>query len=212
MFIPQPFQVVFSEGQNTSTSCANILVLRDNELEDDEHFTISIISAGTEPYARILSPSVLIVTIHDIVPSDTTPHQNDENLSLQWVMVILILSCVVVGATSCFVAILLYHCISKQKCCKLSTTEGSHTYETARDVFCLENNVVTNEAYSRVMSRPPLANDQAIITSPNHTVHVQAPARPCNLQIEQPVPRTSSTSFSTNYETIVDKSFGEEQT
>ena len=212
MFIPQPFQVVFSEGQNTSTSCVNILVLRDTELEDDEHFTISITSAGTEPYSRILSPSVVIVIIRDTTPSDKMPHQNDENLSLQWVMVILILSCVVVGATSCFVAILLYHCISKQKCCKLSTTEGSHTYETARDMFCLENNMVTNEAYSRVMSQPQLANDQAIIASPNHTVHVQAPARPCNLQIEQPVPRTSSTSFSTNYETIVDKSFGEEKT
>ena len=133
---------------------------------------------------------MLIVTIHDTTPSDTTPHQNDENLSLQWGMVILILSCVVVGATSCFVAILLYHCILKQKCCKLSTTEGSHTYETARDVFRPENNTVINEAYSRVMSQPPLANDRAIITSPNHTVHVQAPARPCNLQIEQPVPRT----------------------
>ena len=210
MFIPRPFQVVFSEGQNTSTSCVNILVLRDTELEDDEHFTISITSAGTEPYARILNPSVLRVTIHDTVPSDTTPHQNDENLSLQWGMVMLILSCVVVGATSCFVAILLYHCISKQKCCKLS--KRSHTYETARDVFCLENNMVTNEAYSRVISRPPLANDRAIITSPNHTVHVQAPVRPCNLQIEQPVPRTSSTSFSTNYESIVDKPFGEEKT
>ena len=192
----------------------NILVLRDNdELEDDEHFTISIIrilSPCQNTKSRILSPSVVIVTIHDTVPSDTTPHQNDENLGLQWVMVILILSCVVVGATNCFVAILLYHCISKQKCCKLS--KRSHTYETARDVFCVENNMVTNEAYSQVMSRPPLANDQAIITSPTHPVHVQAPARPCNLQIEQPVPRTSSTSFSTNYETIVDKPFGEEQT
>ena len=165
MFIPQPFQVVFSEGQNTSTSCVNILLLTDTELEDDEHFTISITSAGTEPYARILSPSLVTVTIHGTTPSDTTPHQNDKNLSLQWGMVILILSCVVVGAMSCFVSILLYHCILKQKCCKLSTTEGSHTYETARDMFCLENNMVTNEAYSRVMSRSPLTNDQAIILS-----------------------------------------------
>ena len=71
VFIPHPFQVVFYEGQNNSTSCIDIFLLPDSVLEDDEYFTISIATAGTEPHARILSPSVVTFTIQDTIPSVT---------------------------------------------------------------------------------------------------------------------------------------------
>ena len=64
VFIPDPFQVVFSEYQNTSTECIDILILKDNEEEEDEYFTVSITSAGTEPYARIIDPSVAMHCHH----------------------------------------------------------------------------------------------------------------------------------------------------
>ena len=63
--LPEPFQVVFSVGQTTSTSCTTISITSDTESEGDQSFTVAISSAGTAPYATVGSPSVTLVTITD---------------------------------------------------------------------------------------------------------------------------------------------------
>ena len=63
--LPDPLQVVFSVGQNTSTGCITITITRDEEFEEDHYFTVSITSAGTVPYAVVGSPAVARVTILD---------------------------------------------------------------------------------------------------------------------------------------------------
>ena len=41
--------MIFSFGQTVSTSCIDIPIRRDTELEDDEHFTVIIASEGSTP-------------------------------------------------------------------------------------------------------------------------------------------------------------------
>ena len=114
VFIPEPFQVVFSEGQNTSTGCIDILILSNTADEGDEYFTISISSARTEPSARITSPSAVTVTIQGNDPTPTT--ENGEAISPLVLGAIIGVSIVVIGVTSCVAAILVYLCHYKRVC------------------------------------------------------------------------------------------------
>ena len=63
--LPEPFEVVFTVGQTTSTSCITINITSDTESEVDESFTISITSTGTEPYAVVGDLPVTTITIFD---------------------------------------------------------------------------------------------------------------------------------------------------
>ena len=111
--IPQPLEVVFEVGQMESTSCANISVISDTELEGEEFFTFTIVSAGAEPHARIRNPSVATVTIED---STSVAGSDDQSgvLSLQWAIVIPTLCSIAIG-TSCLLAAIFYRCHSKHK-------------------------------------------------------------------------------------------------
>ena len=50
--------MIYSFGQTVSTSCIDIPIRRDTELEDDEHFTVIVASEDS-------TPSVTTVTIVD---------------------------------------------------------------------------------------------------------------------------------------------------
>lgn len=63
--LPDSFQVVFSAGESTPTKCITIPIARDEEIEGNHNFTISISSAGTVPYAVVGSPAVATVIIID---------------------------------------------------------------------------------------------------------------------------------------------------
>lgn len=63
--LPSPFQVVFSVGQTVSTSCIDIPVTNDVILENNEEFTVTILTAGSLPHAVIKNPSATTVTIVD---------------------------------------------------------------------------------------------------------------------------------------------------
>ena len=63
--LPELFEVVFTVGQTTSTSCITINITSDTESEVDESFTISITSTGIEPYAVVWNLSVTTITIFD---------------------------------------------------------------------------------------------------------------------------------------------------
>ena len=97
--IPQPFEVVFEVGQTESTSCANISLISDTELEGEEFFTLAIVSAGAEPHARIRNPSVATVTIEDSASVSVGDDQSGV-FSLQWAIVISTLCSIAIG-TSC---------------------------------------------------------------------------------------------------------------
>ena len=56
---------MFPVSYNSSTGCTSIPVTSDTELEEDETFTITITSAGTAPYAVVVIPSIVSVTIID---------------------------------------------------------------------------------------------------------------------------------------------------
>ena len=111
--IPQLLEVVFEVGQMESTSCANISVISDTELEGEEFFTFTIVSAGAEPHARIRNPSVATVTIED---STSVAGSDDQSgvLSLQWAIVIPTLCSIAIG-TSCLLAAIFYRCHSKRQ-------------------------------------------------------------------------------------------------
>ena len=57
--------MVFFISQTSSTSCITIPIINDEEVEDDEDFTLSITSAGSVPHAVVEGPSVTTVTIID---------------------------------------------------------------------------------------------------------------------------------------------------
>ena len=116
-------QLVFSEGQNTSTGCVSVLILEDTEEEGDEYFTLSITSAGTQPHAKIISPSVVTIIIQEDNPTD----DEDLVLSLPILATILSVASVVLGVISCIAAVLVYHCLSKYGCCK--KTQAHKYYE-----------------------------------------------------------------------------------
>ena len=111
--IPQLLEVVFEVGQMESTSCANISVISDTELEGEEFFTFTIVSAGAEPHARIRNPSVATITIED---STSVAGSDDQSgvLSLQWTIVIPTLCSIAIG-TSCLLAAIFYRCHSKHQ-------------------------------------------------------------------------------------------------
>ncbi|CAI8028755.1 hypothetical protein GBAR_LOCUS16349 [Geodia barretti] len=159
--IPEPFQVVFSEGQNTSTGCIDILILRDAADEGDEHFTISITSGGTEPGARITSPSAVTITIQGNDPTPTTV--NDEAISLPVLGAIIGVSSIVIGVTSCVAAILVYICYSKRVCRQQKTRSEDPVYAT---VGSKDDGVTVTKPLS--LRQPPIT-DNAIITSPNES-------------------------------------------
>ena len=75
--LPEPFEVIFSVGQTTSTSCITINITSDTESEVDESFTISITSTGIEPYAVVGDLSVTTITIFD---DDNDDEGNDNQL------------------------------------------------------------------------------------------------------------------------------------
>ena len=186
--------MVFYEGQNNSTSCIDIFILPDSVLEDDEYFTISIATAGTEPHARILSPSVVTFTIQDTTPSDTLlTHDDRVDLSLQWFIIVLAGSCIAVGITSCITTALLSQCLSKRIICCKQTQEKDPIYETTIDD---ELKMVTtpNEAYSSPStSQPPPTSDLIPIrTSLNESYLAQYHTRPSNLEMGQAVVTSSS--------------------
>lgn len=54
--------MVFSVGQNTSTSCITIAITNDERIEGDQNFTVSITTAES---AAVETPSVVIVTVID---------------------------------------------------------------------------------------------------------------------------------------------------
>ena len=57
--------MVFSVGQTVSTSCIDIPITNDANLENSEDFFVTIITAGSPPYAVVRSPFVTRVTIED---------------------------------------------------------------------------------------------------------------------------------------------------
>ena len=196
---------MFQVGQNTSTGCTSIQIVRDTELEGDQLFTVSITSAGTEPYVRIRSPSVATVIIEDFSTPSQPPGSDDESgvLSLQLAIAIPALCSVVVGVASCLLATLLYRCLAKQLCCParpigedpvyadivvnnhrpilLSETD---TLQTPTDhelgyEFPLE--IAPNEAYAQatdsLRSHPETSNSLTIMTSHNESYAVSTDGR-----------------------------------
>ena len=57
--------MIFSVGQTVSTSCIDIPIINDANLENIEDFLVTIITAGSPPYAVIRSPFIARVTIED---------------------------------------------------------------------------------------------------------------------------------------------------
>ena len=153
--------MVFSEGQNTSTGCIDILILRDAADEGDEHFTISITSGGTEPGARITSPSAVTITIQGNDPTPTTV--NGEAISLPVLGAIIGVSIVIIVVTSCVAAILVYIFYSKRVCRQQKTRSEDPVYAT---VGSKDDGVTVTKPLS--LRQPPIT-DNMIITSPNES-------------------------------------------
>ena len=90
--IPDPFAVVFTPGQTSSSSCIAIPIISDKDVEGDQYFSISISSAGTPPNVSIGSPSVTYITIvdndksNDIMENDNdiTVNTTDDGKLIQW--------------------------------------------------------------------------------------------------------------------------------
>ena len=64
--LPEPFQVVFSADQTTSTSCTTISITSDTELEGDQSFTVAITGVTDNTSCAVLgTASITTVTIID---------------------------------------------------------------------------------------------------------------------------------------------------
>ena len=166
VFIPQPFQVVFYEGQNTSTSCIAILILRDVEFEMEESFSISIIREGSVPNATIVSPFVATVTIQE----DTTPEPSSEEsaaLSLPWLIATLSVSIIVVGVSSCLGGLLVYRC--RVHCKMTKDDDPLYDYVVTDDKMVTSPNKAYTELNRSLPPQPAVANHLAITTSPNES-------------------------------------------
>ena len=57
--------MVFSVGQNSSTSCTSIPVTSDERIEGDEYFTVSIATAESALYRVAENTSLVSITISD---------------------------------------------------------------------------------------------------------------------------------------------------
>ena len=112
--LPEPFQVVFSVGQTTSTSCTTISITSDTESEGDQSFTVTISSAGTAPYARILNPSVATVIIQE--DDNSEPIQCTDSNGLYVDIAVPIAASIVVSIVSCLTGALLFQCFTKHFC------------------------------------------------------------------------------------------------
>ena len=157
--IPQPFQVTFS-GPQSSVGCISIPVISDSDAEGDEFFTVSIAMAGSQPHARILSPSVATITIQD----NTTSMSESNTLesmyytleSIYWSAGILAGCCITVGLVGCILGALLHWCCSRHSCCMRKTPINDipmHCSASHNDFMTIENApfiMTTNETYSAV--------------------------------------------------------------
>ena len=188
-------QVVFQVGQMTSISCGNISIKSNIELEEDQFFTVSIVSAGAEPHARIRSPSVATVTIlKDRSTSATSTASSDDDesgvLSLEWAIAIPALCSIVVGLTSCILAVVACRYLSKCPSCwtRKNLAGDDPLYDdivnNGRPTFQREGGTViqnelealeTNQNYIYVQSNislsthPPPANDMDIDATENES-------------------------------------------
>ena len=187
-------QVIFQVGQMTSISCGNISINSDIELEEDQFFTISIVSAGAEPHARVRSPSVATVTIIKgrSTSGTSTASSDDESgvLSLEWAIAIPALCSVMVGLTSCILAVVACRYLSKCPSCvtRKNLAGDDPLYDdivnNGRPTFQREGGTViqnesealeANQSYIYVQSNislsthPPPANDMDIDATENES-------------------------------------------
>ena len=174
---------MFSEGQNTSTGCIDILILSNTADEGDEYFTISISSAQTEPSARISSPSAVTVTIQGNDPTPTT--EKGEAISPLVLGAIIGISIVVIGVTSCVAAILVYLCYSKRVCRQQKTRIEDPFYAT-----------IGSKDDGITVTKPPSPRqlpitDNMIITSPNESYTYPPIVTRGNLGVHREVITTS---------------------
>ena len=164
--------MVFSEGQNTSTECIDILILKDNEEEEDEYFTVSITSAGTEPYARIIDPSVVTITIEG---TNTTPASSEDSEAISPLVLGATLggvSIVAIAVTGCVAAIIVYICYSKRVCCQ--KTHGSQPeYPVYATIGSKHDGLTVTKPQllltDSLSPRGPVTPNSAIETSPNES-------------------------------------------
>ena len=192
--LPQPFEVVFEVGQMSSSTCINISLISDAELEGEEFFTIYIVSAGYEPHARIQSPSVATVTINDgtsvVAPTDSSDDQNGV-LSLQWAITIPTLCGLAVGVTSCLLlAIIFYWCRSKHRCC-LKTQQNLGEDPFYDDIININMSNLRGEGGTVV--RNELAENIPLQTGPNEA-YIQANNSPLSVVYDLAI-NTSQNEF-----------------
>ena len=178
--LPELFEVVFTVGQTTSTSCITINITSDTESEVDESFTISITSAGTAPYSRIVNPFIATVIIQDKNSSDSSQNTDDcdngiFNLYLE--IAIPIAVSVVVCIMSCLVGALLFRYLSncqnhgkKQvKSQNIDVTLYKDTYDKVDD----DDDVIYEDVSPTQSNKIPIVDNQRsyengpFVTGPN---------------------------------------------